>query len=166
MSIIRYVEGDLLDNFDKGLYWGISHGCNIFNQMGSGIAKSIRERYPQAYKADLTTIKGDRSKLGTFTWSFMDSGACILNMYTQATFWDPNDMLDYEAVRNCFSRLHASYIIHKDFLIDSQLPDLFGIPIIGAGLARGDWSKIESIINEVTPTLDIECVIFKPNKVI
>ncbi len=36
--------------------------------MQSGIARQIREKYPEAYEADCKTVAGDIKKLGTFSW--------------------------------------------------------------------------------------------------
>ena len=40
--------------------------------MGAGIARTIRHKFPQAYIQDIQTIKGDKSKLGTYTFSVVD----------------------------------------------------------------------------------------------
>jgi O-acetyl-ADP-ribose deacetylase (regulator of RNase III) len=47
---IEIIEGDLLNAFDKGEVNIIGHCCNAQGKMNSGIAKSIRERYPAAYE--------------------------------------------------------------------------------------------------------------------
>ncbi len=52
--------------FDGGAQ-GIIHQANCQNTMGSGIAREIRARYPEAYEVDCKTIAGDYKKLGTFS---------------------------------------------------------------------------------------------------
>lgn len=47
----------------------VGHGCNCFNAFGAGIAKIIKSLSPNAYAEDCKTSKGDRSKLGNFTYS-------------------------------------------------------------------------------------------------
>lgn len=56
---IKIVVGNLLDAFDKGEVDVIGHCCNMQNTFGSGIAKSIRERYPKAYEADTVWYKAN-----------------------------------------------------------------------------------------------------------
>lgn len=159
MPIIDVVKGDLLDMFDAGEFWAIGHGCNCFNTMGNGIAKQIKERYPEAYQADQNTKKGLREKLGSFTLAEYPAGdggyKYIYNLYTQYTHWDVNDMLSLNAVRKCFETLD----IYGYYGI-SYKP--FGIPKIGAGLAMGDWDEISAVINEATPNLKITLVEWEP----
>ena len=69
---MKVVQGDLLELAMDGEFDVIVHGCNCFCQMGAGIARTIRHNVPQAYIQDIQTIKGDRSKLGTYTVSVVD----------------------------------------------------------------------------------------------
>jgi O-acetyl-ADP-ribose deacetylase (regulator of RNase III) len=157
--INSYIDGNLIEFYKQNRYWGIAHGCNCFCTMGSGIAKTIRNEFPKAFIVDTNTKKGDRFKLGTFSSISLKHGI-IYNLYTQYTYWDPNDLLDYSAVGRCFSLLDQIYLdLLKENLIKKE--SVFGIPKIGAGLARGDWDTIEKIINENTPNINIECVVFK-----
>lgn len=154
--IVSTVYGDLIERFKEGKYWGIGHGANCFCRMGSGIAAQIAEEFPNAYYADKITTRGDRNKLGHYTFCNTEYGS-IFNFYTQYTYWDENDMFSYYAVRNCFLRLNDNFPVSNE-------EKVFGIPMIGAGLARGDWNRIEKIINESTPDLDIELVIYQPKR--
>lgn len=159
MSIQATVDGDLIEFFKEGKFWGIAHGCNCFCTMGSGIAKQIRAEFPEAFQADQMTQEGDRSKLGSFTSVATDHGI-LFNLYTQYTYWDESDMLSYPAVESCFSKVNEEAKLRG-------IPgtgQVFGIPMIGAGLARGDWTKISEIIDRVTPDVDIVLVNFNPTK--
>lgn len=158
--IINYKTGNLIDSFKKKEYWGIAHGCNCFCTMGRGIAKTIKEEFPDAYNADCNfSKKGDRKKLGNFT-SVSTLYGLIYNFYTQYTYWDKKDMLDYNAIGNCFRQLDEIYLELKKLGMIPQ-NKIFGIPKIGAGLALGDWYKIEKIINEATPNVEIEVVVLE-----
>ncbi|AAQ81423.1 hypothetical protein [Aeromonas phage SW69-9] len=161
--IVQYVKGNAISLFLEGKYDIFGHGCNIFNRMGSGIAKEVRERLPQLYVMDLKTVSGDRNKLGTIQAALINvegRTSCGVNMYTQATFWDPTDMLSYDAVRSTFTMLNDS--VAETSVGGSNMT--MCIPMIGAGLARGDWSKISAIIDEVTPNIDITVVEFDGSK--
>ena len=62
------------------------HQANCFCTMKSGIAKTISEVYPEAVEEDLKTIRGDKSKLGTYTHVVCYDGfknTIIVNMYSQ-----------------------------------------------------------------------------------
>ena len=64
---MRVVQGDLLGLALAGEFDVIVHGCNCQCAMGKGIALSIKKLFPEAYAADLKTVKGDRGKLGTYS---------------------------------------------------------------------------------------------------
>ena len=146
--IISEVSGCIVYNFENNKYDAIIHGCNCFNTMGAGLAKSIKLKFPNAYYEDLKTKKGDIKKLGTYT-SVITKYGIIINAYTQYSYSYKKTTCDYEAIRNVFISLN------KDFK-----GKFIGIPKIGSGLAGGDWLKIYNIINEVTPDLNIEVVEF------
>ena len=59
---MKLIKGDLIQLAKNGEFDVIIHGCNCFCTMGAGIAKTIKDIFPEAYKADLNTKKGDRSK--------------------------------------------------------------------------------------------------------
>lgn len=145
--IIKEVKGNLVDAFLNKDLNIIMHGCNCFNNMGAGIAKEIKERVPQAYREDLRTIKGDKSKLGTYSKATTFYGT-IINAYTQYHYGRPKQgkecLLEYDALEQIFININKEY------------PNTtIGIPFIGCGLAGGDWDKVKDIINKVTPDLNI-----------
>jgi O-acetyl-ADP-ribose deacetylase (regulator of RNase III) len=45
---IKYISGDLFEN--RFGAEAIGHGCNLQGSMGAGIAKIIKERYPEMYE--------------------------------------------------------------------------------------------------------------------
>lgn len=143
--IISEVKGNLIDSFLNNELDILVHGCNCFNTMGAGIAREVKERIPKAYNIDLTTKKGDISKLGTYSKIETENGL-VINAYTQYYYGRPKKgidcLLDYTALRSIFVSLNNLYPNSK-----------VGIPFIGCGLAGGNWDKVKDIINGVTPNL-------------
>ena len=137
------VKGDLIKAFKLDKFDGIVHGCNCFCNMGAGIAKTISKEFPVALEADKTTLRGDDSKLGSYTIAETEFGN-IINAYTQYHYGFGKVNCDYDAILKVFTTLNKEY---KGKTI--------GIPLIGCGLAGGDWSIVEKLINESTPDLDI-----------
>jgi len=140
--MINYVQGDLLDpslNFDV-----IVHGCNCFHTMRRGVAKAIKEKYPQAYEADKNlTEKGDESKLGSLSMAFNESGEGpehIVNAYTQYRYGRDKVHVDYEALGAAMVALSEIFDADKYSI---------AFPKIGCGLAGGDWNVVEAIINKI-----------------
>ena len=60
---MKTVKGDLIKLALENEFDVIIHGCNNFVNMGAGIAKTIKQHFPEAYRADLDTTKGDKNKL-------------------------------------------------------------------------------------------------------
>lgn len=120
--------------------------------MGKGLAAQVRQKIPMAVDADKSTVAGDKQKLGTYTSTAMPNGGIFLNCYTQYHYSkalnneDRNAngkpvLCDYDALRSVMQA------VAQDF------PGThIGLPLIGAGLARGEWRKIEAIIaDELLP---------------
>lgn len=156
---MKTVKGDLIKLALDGKFDVIVHGCNCFCTMGKGIAVGIKKEFPTAYKADQETVKGDKSKLGTITHAER-AGVVAVNAYTQYKYWEKGTPkkrhVDYDAIRSCFKR-----IVEKWGGEGSVTK--FGIPLIGAGLAGGDWEIISKIIEEETHGEDITLVEYDPN---
>lgn len=160
---MKVVKGDLIQMAKNGEFDVITHGCNAFNTMGGGIAKTIKAEFPEAYQIDCQTRKGDYRKLGTIstaTFQINDKTdfLTVVNSYTQFKYWkDKNDdpmepLVDYDAVRKCFKAIKKQY---------GGQNLKFGIPKIGAGLALGDWGVIAKIIDEEMEGEDVTLVIFE-----
>ncbi|QDH46560.1 hypothetical protein LAh9_72 [Aeromonas phage LAh_9] len=99
--ITRVIKGDAVSLFKSGEFDVFAHGCNCFCTMGKGIAKQVKDQLRPLFDSDLKFgRKGSRLKLGTFTTHEFDFGVGV-NLYTQYTFWDVNDMLDYGAIEDC-----------------------------------------------------------------
>lgn len=144
---MKIVKGDLIKLAKQGDFDVICHGANCFCKMGAGIAKDIRINFPEAWYADKDTKPGDRKKLGTITWAQCGDVA-VVNAYTQFTYWEKDkDLVEYDALRSCFEKIKEQFSGNR-----------IGIPKIGAGLARGNWSKISAIIDEVMVGEDITFV--------
>jgi len=134
------IKGDLLALALDGRFDVIVHGCNCMCQMGKGIAKSIRQQFPEAFEADQQTTAGDRDKLGTITTAEVVRDGqrfVVVNAYTQYDYRGPGPNVDYDAVRSAMREVKRRFAGRR-----------IGYPKIGAGLAGGDWDRIAKIIDE------------------
>lgn len=146
--MIKEVTGDLVK--DASHYDAIVHGVNCLCRMQSGIARAIRERFPEAYEVDQQTKPRDKAKLGTLTYT-SNIKPVVVNAYIQ--FEDlPREIrhCDYDAVRSCMKAIRKKFHGKK-----------IGLPKIGAGLAGGDWKIIREIIEEELGDEDVTIVIYK-----
>lgn len=104
--MVKEINADIFEQF-KSYRDGVvlCHQCNCFTTMGSGIAAKIKELYPSAYEADLKTVRGDKNKLGTFSWSQVGPGMYIANIYGQFDYGRDTRKTNYEAVYNGLSKI-------------------------------------------------------------
>jgi O-acetyl-ADP-ribose deacetylase (regulator of RNase III) len=133
-------QGDIVQKAKAGEFDVIVHGCNCFCQMGAGIAKTIKQVFPAAYQADLTTVAGDHDKLGSYSVAQVDVPGRVLvivNGYTQYNWRGKGLKADYAAIRQVFHSVKHAYAGRR-----------IGYPALGAGLAGGDWTIIAAIIEE------------------
>jgi len=131
---LSYVKGDLLSTDIKH----IVHGCNNRGVMGSGVAKAIRSKYPSAF-TDYQDyfLDGKKPELGSLIFSFQDDDKVIINAITQQNYGrDPSTVyVSYWAVADAFRRIEIRGL------------GKIALPMIGAGLANGDWNVISAIIS-------------------
>lgn len=137
----------------------VAHGTNCQGRMGSGIALPIRHTYPEAYNNYMTEHKNHGLALGGVTSAgYDDDMFFIMNCNTQNTYRgfrnsdgsiEPNGKVyvSYDAVRACFEKLNAFALgmLEYEHVHEAEIH----FPLIGAGLANGDWNIIEAIIDEV-----------------
>lgn len=132
---MKIIKGDLLQLADAGEFDVIVHGCNCFCAMGAGIALQIKTKYLEAYLADKETEQGDKKKLGSYSSHTYPNGLTVVNAYTQY-------MPGYNDLRENYAAID---LVMKKIVVDFQGKRI-GLPLIGAGLAGGDWNIIRDII--------------------
>lgn len=152
--IIKEVDGDLLKGLVRNEVKAIAHCANCFNTMRSGVAAQIREWYPEAYKADCATLKGDQSKMGTFSYAEI-YGYTIFNIYGQYNFgYDGGQYLEYDKFRKGLEGVRNHMIIYGIRTL--------GLPYnIGCARAGGKWEEVFKIIKETFDKTPLEITIYK-----
>lgn len=148
--MIHERNGNVLD-IKSGI---IVHGCNSHGVMNSGIAKEIRARWPQAFSVYRREFERcidaglEAIPLGTITYVQVDDEKYIINAITQQDYGrEPGYVyVDYPAMALAFEALTKSALSYK-------LASLgVNYPLIGCGLANGDWNVVSYIIDTVLET--------------
>lgn len=127
---IEYRQGDLFTTDE--LY--ILHGCNSRGVMGSGVARTVRDKFPEAYEEySAWCSKGFR--LGTYL-PVASNDKIIINAVTQQNYGrDGKRYVSYDAVADIMYEMNRHYA-----------GCTIAMPRIGAQLGGGDWSVISAII--------------------
>ena len=139
----------------------LCHQANCMCTMGAGIAAEIRQRFPEAYKADCATKKGDLAKLGTFSSVYAEKKnridperpLLVVNLYGQFRFGHLARYTNYEAVARALESLRETLLAGGKGLV-------VGIPHkMGCSLAGGDWNVVEAIIHSVFEECPLDALI-------
>jgi O-acetyl-ADP-ribose deacetylase (regulator of RNase III) len=136
---IEYRKGDLL----KAQEEVIVHGCNALGVMGAGVARLIRDKWPEAERVYLEAYRTGGLKLGTIIvapYSPRCSRA-VVNMITQKTVATRpgQKVVSYDGIYVGFMSLDV-WMRDNDYTAAAM-------PRIGAGLGGGSWSIISAIIS-------------------
>jgi len=158
---MKEIKSNLIRLAKDGTFDIIIHGCNCFCRMGRGLAPQIKKNFPDAWDADLATEPGDINKLGNYTIGTEivhdakdhEKELKILNVYSQYTYDSSKNPIDYEALTLALRKINHNY---KGLTI--------GVPLIGAGLAGGDWDRIRTIIVDELKDMDVIIVHYDGTK--
>ena len=137
-SIERHV-GNLLD-VTTGV---LVHGCNARGVMGAGVAKAVKARYPGAYAAYHHAYEECGLSVGQVIAYPVPNGngsleLVIANAIIQDGYGTDRRQVDYAGVERAF--VQVEHIARTFGFQDVHFP------LIGCGLAGGDWRVIEPII--------------------
>jgi O-acetyl-ADP-ribose deacetylase (regulator of RNase III) len=145
--MIKYISASLTELALKGDYDVVLHGCNCMCDMSKGIAKSIALAFPEACKADKESGAGNVYKLGEYSYYYDKAlRVKIVNLYTQ-----------YSAGLMKFE--YAAFGLALRNLVETLDGDeKIIMPMIGAGMAGGEWKVIGQIIKQELDTFDVTIV--------
>ena len=189
---IPLISGNLLDfpthcETDPDKYVGINniaHSCNCQNVMGGGIAKQIKDRYPQAFEADTERWSNEyndggnwRCQIGDYSKAVIKtkfanltnnrplsphsrlSYATIYNLYTQSGYSTERRQVNYEYFWKAMKAMQEDLLFNQHEL---NVRQVVGVPYgISCGLAGGNWKIIKAIIEDIFLDSMIECYIVK-----
>ena len=148
--MIKQIIGNLL----KENVNAFVHQANCMCTMGSGVAREVRELYPEVYEADLKTKRGDRNKVGKFSFAKTKDGKIGYNLYSQFDF-------GREAVHTNYEAFRTGMVSIKDHLKLNIGPSAtIGMPYkIGCVRGGGNWEVVSQILKELFETDTMTLVI-------
>lgn len=162
------MKGDLIDLAKKGTFDVIGHGCNCFCTMKKGIAQQMADAFGCDRFVFEEQAHGDIEKLGRIDYMYVNHEnknigfysnpekgliLAVVNMYTQY-HWSQNSRfglpIDYTALELCLVKMNH---VFKGKHI--------GLPRIGCGEAKGDWSRVLEMIRTIMVDCDVTIVILE-----
>jgi O-acetyl-ADP-ribose deacetylase (regulator of RNase III) len=136
---IEFVTGDIFAN--RFGAQAIAHGCNCEGSMGAGVAKGVKERYPQLfeeYRRRCKAVPREFNLGDAFLWKTNDQ-PWVFNLATQERFWHAR--ASYEAIDLALSNMRLQ--------ADEERIQAIGLPRIGAGYGGLSWKKVRAIVERV-----------------
>lgn len=157
---MKTIQGDLIKLAKEGYFDVIVHGCNCRNIMGAGIAKLIKEEFPEAWQADCDADYYNNNYLGNISFAKSKQyDLIIFNAYVQYDTGGYTEPFTLDSEANRVVSIKRAF---EKINVFTNIERRIGIPKIGAGLAGGDWSRIEPVIEEVMKNRDVTVVEYKP----
>lgn len=153
--MIKFVEGDM---FDGPEFYKV-HQVNCQGVMGAGIAKTVKDNYPNVYKnykhaCDLQKSSSDL--LGKVqVVKVTDKDFYIVNLFGQDNYHSLSGRCtNYEAFYTCLEKL-------RDYINNTSNNKTVAFPYkIASNLAGGDWNVINAMITSVFENTDIDVTIY------
>ena len=138
----KHKIGFILDEVKQGI---IMHQVNAQGVMGGGIAKSIRDKWPvvwDAYSAEIKPKQPDHgfSYMGKVIYVEVEKGLWIANIVGQQFYGR-----DPKRVYTSYPALEMGLHSVKNVAINRN--EEVHYPLIGCGLANGDWTIVSMLIN-------------------
>jgi hypothetical protein len=139
---MRFKTGNLLENVKTGI---IAHCCNNIGLFNKGFAKQIRIKYPNVYTTFYSVPNRD---LGEVNFARASNSLIIGNMISMNGVYreDNPHPLRLDFLEVCLQKVQ-SLSTHLDLPVH--------MPLIGSGLARGDWTTIRKIIERNCPSATV-----------
>ena len=149
--MITYIKGDILTpNEDKDKKVIVCHQVNCKGVMGAGLAKQIKDKFPDTYYSynSLCATQGSKN-LGKVLYCFdseKDYNYIIANCFGQDNYGRDKIYTDYQALRSCFTSIAETF---SDYVI--RIPYF-----MGCGLAGGDWYIVLGMITDILKDCQVE----------
>lgn len=177
------VEGNLIELALEGKFDVIAHGCNCWNTMGAGIAPQMAKAFAcDNYSLEVRDLAGAVDKLGRICYGsfYTKQGEEVYAYRVDKT----NGRLESEGWKkniaiNCYTqygpglshRVEATHPLSYPALILCLQKINFtfkgkhiGLPLIGCGLAGGNWEDVKGLIQKYLTDMKVTIVHYKPEE--
>lgn len=169
MGTYEEVEGDLISLALAGKFDVIGHGVNCFCTMGAGIAPQMAKAFGcDRFYMESPSTRGSINKLGQIDYGrvsityksedWVKSSLIVVNCYTQYGFGKnhkegTSHPLSYPALILCLQKINHTFPGKH-----------IGLPLIGCGLAGGNWEDVKGLIQKNLSDMKVTIVHYKPEK--
>jgi O-acetyl-ADP-ribose deacetylase (regulator of RNase III) len=169
---MREIEGNLIEMFKRGELDVIAHGCNCYATMGAGIAYTIGNEFPEAKVADEELdLPNGYKRLGKLSYAEISiddnhnyAEPLLFNLYTQLNPGRDFRIHAFKKSLLAMKRVIKKEMSYKEFGTDKLTFEpskiRVGFPLIGCGIAGGDWDEVKAILIKEFERYDLTLVHF------
>ena len=149
---MKIIQGDIIAAFKAGEIHVLVHQVNCQRVMGAGLAKQIKQAFPQHYTDYMQTTP----RLGGSVITCLPDGDIyVVGIYGQDRY-GKGLHTNYQALADGLDKLVGG--ISPANIQRTRI----GIPYkLGCGLAGGDWGVVQDIIESVEQRYNTEFSIYK-----
>lgn len=137
---MREITGNILTPSGNNSQIIVCHQVNCMGVMGAGLARQIKEKFPNVFKAYRKQCSLYRhnpgGNLGNVLYCDTDIGYTVANIFGQLSYGTRCRQTDYDAVRTALRSIAASFP-NSTIRIPYKM---------GCGLGGGDWNIMLEII--------------------
>lgn len=154
---LKIVKGDIFDPKFEKVDRIVIHGCNAQGVMASGIAKTIREKYPEVFEDYIYHKKFRGLNLGDCIVTNISRNFGIISIISQEFYGRDKQRVyvSYQALEHglkTVARRAKSLQAIRDKIVEVHLP------FIGGGLANGDREYLLEAFTTIFA--DVEATLF------
>ena len=157
--MIKIVEGNIL-NAKEDI---IGHQVNCMGVMGSGLAKQVRNKYPEVYNHYVQTVNWVKEEnkrgnikndnlLGSCVFSKTNDGKTIANIFGQYSYGRGKQFTNYDVLKKALSSIYENITVGYNNLYGKSVALPYGL---SCGLAGGDWNIVYEIIDDVFENYEV-----------
>ena len=160
--MISYIIGDATEPIVETGKRVIVHVVNDEGAWGKGFVTAVSEKWPEpeAYYRKQARFAKKHFKLGEVQWLFVDINLAVCNMIAQHGLYSSKNPvpLRYDSLEQCLTKMAegaraVTGTSDKAYVETDQLS--IHMPRIGCGLARGDWERVASLIEDALWDMDV-----------
>lgn len=155
---MKFIEGDALQVFAESDEATLFHQVNCQQLMGGGIAKQIRNQYPQHYKDFMDYSKQQDESSLPLLGQYVISGnkpKWIVGLFGQHDVASPTS----NGVQTNYAALaHSLFKFFSDFGLYNTNIDMIIPKYIGCGLAGGDWAIVKKLLEDIEKFFGFEFI--------
>jgi O-acetyl-ADP-ribose deacetylase (regulator of RNase III) len=148
----------------------ICHSVNCQGVMGSGMAKQVRDKWPEVYNNYKQFVDEIKNKNNGKTYPLLGdvcfvqtapNGPTVANLFLQNFYGrDGKRYTSYDALCTALEKLKTWCLMNFKEKRELDEPIKIGFPMnMGCALGGGNWTIVETIIDEVFKNNDIDNII-------